>query len=159
MKVIILLISFLSITLICSSQKQLFIRVYDESGHKITSGKSYSFTDSSMLFNEPDGQFEYSYRLIESIKTKRTIGHSVLVGAATTGTALAILGAISACPGCIEGFTVAEGVAGGFAIGAVAGGTAGAIIAETHKRETILIHKNYESFQKAKQVLSQPINK
>jgi len=117
----------------------VFVRVYDSLGKKISKGKILSISDTSLQLNRKGESLEILVSSIAAIKTKRSAGNNVLVGATIGATSMAILGAATADPDAwILGYTAGEGAGAG----ALLGGTAGAAIGGI----TILF-KNSKSYE------------
>jgi hypothetical protein len=117
----------------------VFVRVYDSLGKKISKGKILSISDTSLQLNRKGESLEILVSSIATIKTKRSAGNNVLVGATIGATSMAILGAATADPDAwILGYTAGEGAGAG----ALLGGTAGAAIGGI----TILF-KNSKSYE------------
>jgi len=105
--------------------RNVFVRVYDFQGKKIGKGNIFSISDSYLQLNWKRASVKIPVSSIGSIKTKRSAGNNVLLGATVGATSLAILGGATASPDdYIFGYTATEGVVGGV----VVGGTAGAVI-------------------------------
>jgi hypothetical protein len=117
----------------------VFVRVYDLQGKKISKGKILSISETSLQLNRKVASVKIPVSSIGSIKTKRSAGHNVLVGTAIGATSMAIVGAASADTDAVFlGGTKVDGAVGG----AILGGTAGAVIGGI----TILF-KNSKSYE------------
>ena len=116
----------------------LFVRVYDLQGNKIGKGKILSISETSLQLNRKGESVEIPVSSIGSIKTKRSAGNNVLIGAVIGATSMAILGTATADPDDGWGWTAAEGAAGGALGGALGGAAIGGI--------TILF-KNSKSYE------------
>lgn len=117
----------------------LFVRVYDLQGNKIGKGKILSISETSLQLNRKGESVKIPVSSIGSIKTKRSAGNNVLIGAVTGATTMAILGAATAEPDAwIFGYTAAEGATAGALGGALVGAAIGGI--------TILF-KNSKSYE------------
>jgi len=110
----------------------VFVRVYDLQGKKISKGKILSISETSLQVES----VEIPVNSIGSIKTKRSAGHNVLEGAVIGASTMGILGAATANQDSF--FTAGDSAV----IGAVFGGTAGAAIGGI----TILF-KNSKSYE------------
>lgn len=75
---------------------KIFVRVYDFEGLKIGKGKIKVITANSLHLNRKGRLLEISFMDIGSIKTKRSAGNNILIGAATGAATLGILGATTA---------------------------------------------------------------
>jgi len=104
--------------------RNVFVRVYDFQGKKIGKGNIFSISDSYLQLNWKRASVKIPVSSIGSIKTKRSAGNNIILGATVGATSLAIVGAASASSDGFLGYTATEGAVGG----AVLGGTAGAII-------------------------------
>ena len=111
------------------SQK-LFVRVFDLDGKKIGKGHMYSINDSLLILSRNKTLKEWYNNQIGKIKTKRSRGHNVLVGATSGVLVGAILGSINPPTGDEGGtFTWAGGSSGEeFASGLTVGVISGTII-------------------------------
>ncbi len=143
MKNLILVITLILSINVCAQNglenTNVFVRVYDLQGKKISKGKILSISETSLQLNRKGESMNIPVESIGSIKTKRSAGNNVLFGAATGATTMAILGAATADPDAwIFGYTAGEGAA----TGALLGGTAGAAIGGI----TILF-KNSKSYE------------
>jgi len=143
MKNLILVITLILSSNVCAQNglenTNVFVRVYDLQGKKISKGKILSISETSLQLNRKGESMNIPVESIGSIKTKRSAGNNVLFGAATGATTMAILGAATADPDAwIFGYTAGEGAAAG----ALLGGTAGAAIGGI----TILF-KNSKSYE------------
>lgn len=108
-----------------TEKANVFVRVYDLQGQKISKGKILSISDTSLQLKGKKEPIEVTAKSIGLIKTKHSGGNNVLVGAASGASLLAILGAATADPDAmIMGYSAGEGAAAG----AFLGGTAGAAI-------------------------------
>ena len=104
-----------------SERDGTFVRVYDLEGRKFSKGKILSFSDTLLLLK---GQQQVDPEKIGFIKTKRSSGNNVLIGAISLGLFSGIIGAVTAEPDDFLGFTPGEG----FFLGAILGTPAGALL-------------------------------
>jgi hypothetical protein len=104
----------------------VFVRIFDLQDEKIDKGKILSISDTSLQLYRKGESVRIPVSSIGLIKTKRSAGNNVLIGAATGAATMAILGIATADPDIVwmYGYTAGEGAAGG----ALLGGTAGAAI-------------------------------
>lgn len=117
----------------------LFVRVYDLDGRKIGKGKLVSITKDTIRLIFRNRKTGIATPNVGRIRTKRSVGNNVLVGAAGGGLALAAIGVVSADNS--SGFftyTESEGAAVGMVMGAPIGAVVGGISA---------IFKNTRSFE------------
>ncbi|WP_047245640.1 hypothetical protein [Maribacter thermophilus] len=127
----------LAITLILSTgiyaqnefeNTNVFVRVYDLEGKKVGRGKIYSITETSLQLYRKEVFFEIPVSNIGSIRTKRSAGNNILVGAATGATSMAVLGAATADPNAtFFAYSVGEGAGAGALLGATLGAGIGGI--------------------------------
>ena len=62
-------------------KSKIFVRVYNNEGKKIAKGKILQITDSTLVLKKGSKSITVLSSEIMYIKTKRTKGHSVLIGA------------------------------------------------------------------------------
>ena len=139
------------------SQKNTFIRIFNEDGKKTTRGHLQHVTDSSVFVMVAGKEMmEVPVSDINMIKLRRSFGHTVLITSLIAGGTLAIAGAASADPDAwIFGYTVAEGLVAGFVTGVATGAVVGGIISGTRNRPVFKIYKSQENWQRIKDVLKQ----
>lgn len=155
MKVLFLTLAFISFSMLNAQETNTkpgaFVRVYDLEGTKIAKGKIISLNDSTIVTG-PEGNTDTVNRnRIGSIKTKRSAGNNVLMGAAIgTGTG-AILGIASG--GENSWWGQGEG-AGGFGLffGAVGAGI-GAITIIFKKSNTFVIEGDLSKWKTFKEAM------
>ena len=116
----------------------VFVRVYDFQGKKISKGKIFSISETTLQLNKKGESMKIPLSSIGSIKTKHSSGNNILVGAASGAATMALLGAATADDSGILGYTAGEGAA----VGALFGGITGAAIGGI----TILF-KNSKSYE------------
>ena len=92
----------------------VFVRVYDLQGKKISKGNILSISDTLLQLKGKREPMKIAARSIGLIKTKHSGGNNVLIGAVSGATFLAILGAAAYNPG--------SWVVGSAAAGAAIGG-------------------------------------
>lgn len=130
------------IPLDANAQRSIFLRVYDESGKKISKGHFVAATDSFLQLNRDGKIIEIPVGNIETIRKRRSAGHSVAMGALAGLAGGGLLGYIDNDPG---GFFTPEetGILGG-SVGLITGAAAGAIIAPFKKTKKVLIGRDRE---------------
>ncbi len=106
----------------------LFVRVYNLQGEKISKGKVLAVTDNSLQLKGKNGPINIDVRSIGLIKTKRSGGNNVLVGSVIGASVMAIYGASTADPDAwILPYNAGEGAAMGAIVGLPLGAAAGGI--------------------------------
>ena len=118
----------------------LFVRVYDlnYSGDKIASGKILSISDTSLQLKSKEDTITINLSQVSRIKTKRSAGHSALLGAGIgAGGSAASLGLIGLANNSGSGFSLSPGALA--VVGAIIGIIPGALIGGTMSRT-----KSYE---------------
>lgn len=105
-----------------------FVRVFDLQGKKIGKGKILKVTETSLQLIRQGNTKEFMFADIGKIKTKRSGGNNVLVGAATGATAFAIVGIATADPDAwIFAYNRGQGALSGAIFGGMAGSALGGI--------------------------------
>ena len=128
--------------------KKLFVRVYNLEGKKIGKGHIVSLTDSLIQLKRGVKSVQFNFKDIGIIKTKRSAGHNILIGAAIGATTFAVLGAASADPDAwIFGYTAAEGAAAGALGGALGGAALGGASVALKKSLTYPIDGNIDKWK------------
>jgi hypothetical protein len=110
-----------------SKKKNVFVRVYDLHGNKISKGIILSISDSTLVLNGKKESIKIPANTIGLIKTKHSGGNNVLVGAASGATILGIVGIATADPNAWFGYTAGEGAAAGVILGVIPGAVIGGI--------------------------------
>ena len=130
----------------------VFLRVYNLEGKKISKGSIVFMNDSLLGLKNSSDKVKISMKDIGFIKTKRSAGNNVLIGAASGATLGVIMGVSTADPDAwILGYTAGEGAAVFGSIGALGGGAIGGLTSLIKKSETYIINGsevNWNSFQK-----------
>src|SRR5262245_26162965 len=114
MKPIVTICAFLAMTFIAHSQKNMFLRVFDESGKKANKGFLAAVSDSSLTIENHGKMIEIPVSKMSVIKGKRSFGHTVLVSSGMGAATFAIAGVVTADPDEWFGYTEGEGAASGF---------------------------------------------
>lgn len=139
-----IIIFCISFSCIAYTQKTMFVRVYDFSSKQTFNGEIYSVTDSSLLLSAKKTPVVIPVNKISFIKTKRSAGHNVLIGAAAGVATGALVGAASADPDAeIAPISTGAGAAGGALLGATLGAAVGGITGLLKKKETFLINGDF----------------
>ena len=143
MKILIFAITLILSINVCAQNgfenTNVFVRVYNLQGKKIGKGKILSISETSLQLNRKGESGKIPVSNIGFIKTKRSEGSNVLVGAAIGATTIGIFGAVAAEPDVIIlPITAGEGAAIGVVLGGIAGAAIGGI--------TILF-KNSKSYE------------
>jgi len=137
-KVILLLTLLISINISAQQENKtqnLFVRVLDIDGNKIGKGHIYSINDSLLILSKNKKLKELYLKEIGKIKTKRSRGSNVLVGATSGILVGAILGSVNSptdssggtftWAGSSSGEELASGVTFGVLSGTILGGISG----------------------------------
>ena len=103
----------------------VFVRVYNLQGKKISKGKIFSISETSLQLKGKREPVIIAASSIGLIKTKHSGGNNVLMGAATGATGLAILMAASAGPDDL--FDPGGAAAAGAFLGGIAGAAIGGL--------------------------------
>jgi len=154
----------LNVTFLLHAQKKIFIRVYDRSGHKSAKGFLAGTTDTSVLILKDSVPMSIHVSGIGYIKTKRSIGHTILISSIIGGATAGIIGAASGEKDINDGtlggsihdafsITPAEGFAAGFILGSIISGGTGAIIHAAGRHHTFTINGNLENFKHERQAI------
>ncbi|OYX24879.1 MAG: hypothetical protein B7Z06_08290 [Flavobacteriales bacterium 32-35-8] len=142
-----------------SAQKEikhsLFIRVYNLEGRIINKG-NIIFLNDSLIGLKNNRNIEINVRDIGFIKTKRSAGNNILIGAVAGGITSAVLGAVSSDPNdWVFSYTPAEGALLGGVLGALGGGAIGGITALSKKVKTYIINGDLEKWQVFKTMIEE----
>jgi hypothetical protein len=150
---LLLVVAGFSVTL--AAQKKTFLRVYNLSEKKIAKGFFAGTTDNALLLFKDTTVITIPLNQIGIIKTKRTIGHSILLGSVITGIVLAIPFVASSGGDGFVVFTPAEGLAAGLLGGGGAGALIGAAIGASKKRQVFEINGKADNWLKIKPLIDQ----
>lgn len=154
MKTVLAILLLSSISLQVFSQKSLYIRVYNLEHKKIVKGRILSTTDTSLKLRVRNDTIDISVSIIGMIKTKRSPGHNILVGAMIGTSAGAIAGAATAEPDKILGYSAGEGAILGVILGAPVGAIIGAATLIFKKSEKIIIDGDSTKWKAFREKLS-----
>lgn len=133
--------------------KLLFIRVFDLNGEKMSKGKVFIVTDSTLHIKTSSGVEILPISIIKKIKTKRSAGNNILIGSLIGFASGAVLGITTADPDAWFGYTAAEGATGIGIVGAVAGSTVGAITIAFKNSTTFIVDGKSENWNVIKNYL------
>ncbi len=135
-----------------SKTHNIFVRVYNLEGKKISNGSIIFINDSILRLKNNIENKNISMRDIGFINTKRSAGSNVLIGATSGAVLGAIIGASTADPNdWILGYTAGEGALLGGSLGALGGVAIGGLTSLLKNYETYIIsanEMNWKSFQK-----------
>ncbi len=112
-----------------AEKANVFVRVYDLQGKKISKGNILSISDTLLQLKGKREPIKIAARSIGFIKTKHSGGNNILIGGVSGGAFMAILGIATADPDEFLGYTAAEGAALGVFLGAPIGVAIGGITA------------------------------
>ncbi|CAN5775395.1 hypothetical protein BH11BAC3_BH11BAC3_35850 [soil metagenome] len=159
------LMFLLSITVV--AQAKMYMRLYPMNFAKADKGFYAGHTNDAVILSTKSGADTVLFSKISKIKTKRTVGHGIFIGALTGFFAGGITGLIAhkepapTDPNCylcgafdnLFYTTAAEDAA----VGAILGGAAGTLVATiagvTKKKETLLISGEDENWKKTLPIL------
>lgn len=147
-KLILLLTLLLSINISAQEENKtqnLFVRVFNMDGKKIGKGHIHSINDSLLILSKSKKLKELHFKEIGKIKTKRSGGHNVLVGATSGILVGVILGSANPPTNSSGGtFTWAGGSSGeelvsGVTVGIISGTIVGGVstLFKNSKKHTI----------------------
>lgn len=127
---LILIIAFFAINSGSIGQDLGFVRILDANGTKIAKGKVVSVTDSILQIRRNGEEIEVPVSDIAVLKTKRSVGNNIAIGAGVGAATLAILGVASADEDAyIFGYNETEGAMAGLLLGAPMGAAVGGLTA------------------------------
>ena len=129
MKILIFVITLILSFNLCAQNgienTNIFVRVYDLQGKKIGKGKILSISETSLQLNRKRESITIPVISIGLIKTKRSAGNNLLIGATTGAALMAIIGAAVADPddflgrGPVIVLATLEGLVAGVVIGGI----------------------------------------
>ena len=163
MKNLIFAITLILGTNVCAQNifenNNVFVRVYDLQGKKISKGNILSISDSLLLLKGKREPMKIATRSIGLIKTKHSGGNNVLKGALIGATGLAILMVATAGE---EGtyHDAAGGAAAGVFVGGIFGAAVGGVTSLFKNSKTYEINGDKEKWEafKATSCLPTPCN-
>ena len=133
--------------------KKIFIRLYGREHNKIGKGDLLYGNDSIIRIARGHKEISFPVYEISFIKTRRSAGHTILVGAAIgTGVGI-ILGAASNNSNSDETSAASFDLAFAAGMAPFVGTICGGIAAGLRKKETIQINGDIEKWKEAKQTL------
>lgn len=146
------------------AQTRTFLRIYALTGNKIMKGHFAGTTDSSLLIYKDSGTKAIPFSSIGYIKTKRSLGHNMVISAVVGAVPSAIIGAASGEPPTNDNtfggilhdavtFTPGEAAAAGFFVGGIVGAGTGALITAFTKSTTFRINGNLNDWNVQKKIL------
>ncbi|MES2850199.1 MAG: hypothetical protein V4685_14165 [Bacteroidota bacterium] len=151
MKKIIIFLFAICITSGITAQKKTFMRIYDLQGKKIAKGYFAGTTDSTVLLLKEGTITPVPVLSIKSIKTKRSVGHTVLVCGGIAAVTMGVLSlAILGTDDFFEPISKEEIFVTGFASGAGGGTLIGAIAGSLKKSQEFKIDGKQENWQQQK---------
>jgi len=155
---IFLIILILSINLVAQNEFEntnIFVRVYDLQGKKISKGKILSISETSLSLNKNGESIEIPVSSIGSIKTKRSAGNNIIVGTASGAITMAIIGAATAQPekSYIFSFTAEEGATEGALLGGITGAAIGGITILFKNSKTYIINGDKIKLKNLKKIV------
>ena len=148
-------ILFVCITLVfclpAIAQKKIFLRFYNSSGKKVNKGFLIDVSGNTLSLQRRHDTVNIPMREIYKIKTRRSVGHSMLIGVAVVGSVGALVGGgIGANFGNRENRGNAiTGVLSGILVGGYAGAAFGGVNGLLTKRQNFIINgdlQQWESF-------------
>ena len=166
MKKIYFLLFFFSVCCTMTyAQKRTFLRVYNIDGHKLAKGYLYNITDSSVLIFKDTIVKEIIAKNIGYIKTRRSLGHNILIGALSGGIPGGIIGVASGEPNTNDAtfggilhdavtFTPGEAAVLGIIVGGVLGSVTGALIHGFTKHTVFTVNGSPEEWIKQRNALN-----
>ncbi len=126
----------------------VFVRVFDLQGKKIGKGRITLLTDNNVTLQakRENGPTLIQMSEIGYIRTHRSGGHNLLIGAAAGAGAFAMIGVATADPDEFLGYSAAEGALAGAVIGGTAGSVIGALTILFKKSENHTIDGNADKW-------------
>ena len=158
------LTALLLLICLCASPlnaQKVFVRLYTNYSPKPEKGFLAGTTDSSVIILKDTVRKEFPATSITYLKTKRTAGHSILIGSIIGATTLGIYGAASGeqkindttLDGTLHDvftYSPGEGFVAGFLLGAATGAAVGALAYAINKHQAFAINGRLENFTQLK---------
>lgn len=135
-----------------TEKTNVFVRVYNLQGKKISKGNIFSISDTSLQLKGKREPVIIDASSIGLIKTKHSGGNNVLMGAATGATALAIFMAASDGPN--DGFDPAGAAAVGGFLGGIAGAAIGGLTSLFKKSKSYIISGDELKWKEFKETIT-----
>lgn len=136
-----------------TEKTNVFVRVYDLQGKKISKGNILSISDSLLQLKGKREPMKIATRSIGLIKTKHSGGNNVLKGAVIGATGLAIL--MAATAGEDNYYDAAGGAAAGVFMGGIFGAAVGGVTSLFKNSKTYEINGDKEKWEAFKQMIIQ----
>ncbi|WP_274475194.1 hypothetical protein [Mangrovimonas aestuarii] len=130
-----------------TSKDDVFLRMYDLDGNKIAKGYLVSVHDTIVALEYKKELIKIPISKIDMIKTRRSPGHSALIGAAMGGIGFGVFGAAQADETLGKGNSSLEGAGIGLLAGAAGGALVGGATGLFSKAKTYEVNGNMEKFQ------------
>lgn len=142
-----------------TKNKRSFVRVYNLEGKKINKGIVLAVNDTLLLLQKGKRSVKIAVSDIGFIKTKRSAGHNVLMGAAIGSTAVSIISVASINPD--DGFIIdttpnnfGDAIAVGIVGGGILGSTIGAITIPFKNTKTYIINGDAQQWKVFQEVMN-----
>ncbi|MFC4723393.1 hypothetical protein ACFO5O_13745 [Geojedonia litorea] len=142
-----------------TKNKRSFVRVYNLEGNKINKGNVLAVNDTLLLLQKGKRSVKIAASDIGFIKTKRSAGHNVLMGAAIGVTAVSIISVASINPD--DGFifnptpdNFGEAMIAGIVGGGILGSTVGVLTIPFKKTETIVINGDDQQWKVFQEIMN-----
>ena len=132
-------------------QANMYLRIYDLKGSKMAKGKMLSITGDGISLKGKKNPVLIAFSDIGQVKTKRSGGHNVLMGAGVGAATGIILGVASSDPDAsFLGYSATEGASGFGVILGTAGAAIGGITVLFKKSKTYAIEGDPEKWEEFK---------
>lgn len=132
------------------AQKKTFLRIYNQEGKKIAKG-FFAGTADSMLMLASGKNFKHiMFSEIGTIKTKRTVGHTIAAVAGTAAVLVAIISVANSGGDSWFSYSAGEGLAAGLVVGAAAGLIPGTFAGLLKNSLSYKVNGKYDDWIKAK---------
>jgi hypothetical protein len=149
-KIIALLLLTAGLIINVSAQKKTFLRIYDLSGKKIAKGYFAGTTDSTLVLVRDNQLVTVPVHQINTIRTKRSAGHTIGVTAAVcTGVFTIALLAGSGGDSWFS-YSASDAIGAGIITGTVGGIVIGGIASAAKNPKLLTVNGNMENWEKVK---------